>query len=395
MISETTASHAPNLAASAPHLINVFPEQQPDVSVIVVVHNEDEYLKQAFDSILAQDGVQVETVVVCNEPTAASLEIVNAYAAENSGFIVEVQGNTGPSGGRNTGMKLANGRYLMFLDGDDFLEGNQLQQLVQIADQDNLDLVSFDSASYRDDSASDSDWEKFKSYGTMRYKYDKPVPGVELMAQMRLNGEYQTVVWKYLIRRDLALRLGPSPHIMVQRHSDDLFTFSVYLEAARSLHVPLVFHRRRVRAQSLSTAIDQINLNASSDGYLVGYVEALKKVAPLDLPVELFNPIASIVDGLLQAYFRDLAAVNPASRTDIDRLFRKDYPDIFGVILARFIKRYDSQGSANPPTHSGLTAIVIRICERFHIPTARLSRIYRRTAARFAHPLARLKTLAK
>lgn len=312
---------------------------EPDVSIIVVVHNGAEYLTETISSLLAQDG-ELEIIIVDNGSTDNSVAIAQQFAQNSPAVKLIEQQNTGPSGGRNTGMRVATGRYLMFLDDDDALVPHSLHQVVTMADRENLDLCSFDSTPFRDPSATDGNWDKFKDYYTVTNSYERQT-GLALMAQLRQQHEYRAVVWKYLISQELAKKLGTDPHLMVRRHSDELFTFAAFVAAERAAHTPIQVHRRRVRGGSLMTNATTANLTASADGYFAVYVQMLKIISalPSSLTPEVNESVAKIVNDVFLGCLRDRKLLPAKARTDLVSQYR--YHDPLGVSQAIVVRDFE------------------------------------------------------
>ncbi|AMD85183.1 Glycosyltransferase involved in cell wall bisynthesis [Capnocytophaga haemolytica] len=95
-------------------------------SVIIPVYNIADYLPQCIDSVLAQDFQDYEIILVDDGSTDGSSEICDKYVLEYEQIKVIHKENTGPSDARNIGIKNAIGDYIIFLDGDDFWQGNTI-----------------------------------------------------------------------------------------------------------------------------------------------------------------------------------------------------------------------------------------------------------------------------
>ncbi|MCM1063625.1 MAG: bifunctional glycosyltransferase family 2 protein/CDP-glycerol:glycerophosphate glycerophosphotransferase [Eubacterium sp.] len=123
------------------------------VSVIVPVYNVEEYLRDCLDSLLAQtiDHDQMEVLLINDGSTDGSLEICKEYEELFSCFKVFSQVNCGVSSARNCGIRSAKGKYIMFLDGDDFLSRDTLKSVTTFYDKvyNEVDLVTYKMQTYR------------------------------------------------------------------------------------------------------------------------------------------------------------------------------------------------------------------------------------------------------
>ncbi|MDR1953248.1 MAG: glycosyltransferase [Clostridiales Family XIII bacterium] len=102
----------------------------PRVSVIVPVYNAERDLKRCADSILAQTLRELEVVFVDDGSTDGSPAIIDAYAAAHPGRVVAIhKPNEGVSCARNTALRVARGRYIGFVDSDDYIAPDMYERL--------------------------------------------------------------------------------------------------------------------------------------------------------------------------------------------------------------------------------------------------------------------------
>jgi glycosyltransferase involved in cell wall biosynthesis len=113
------------------------------VSVIVPVYNADKYLRQCLDSIINQTFKNVEIICVNDGSTDSSLDILNEYAKKDERIIIVNQKNSGAGIARNNGLEIARGKYISFLDSDDFFEPTMYEQLYDKAETHQADIVLF------------------------------------------------------------------------------------------------------------------------------------------------------------------------------------------------------------------------------------------------------------
>lgn len=109
-----------------------------DISIIIPVYNVEEYIERCILSVCKQsmNNISVECILVNDNSPDKSIDkaksLIESYSGEIMFKIVTHDQNQGLSSARNTGMKNATGKYLFFLDSDDFLEDMCIQELWNI-----------------------------------------------------------------------------------------------------------------------------------------------------------------------------------------------------------------------------------------------------------------------
>jgi len=124
-------------------------------SVIVPVYNGGKTLGRCLDSLLAQNRRDVEILVIDDGSTDESPAIARRYAAENSAVIPLSQPHGGVSRARNRGMEAARGKYITFVDCDDFVVPDYFSRLAQAP---HSDLLVFARQCMGDDEPEDADF---------------------------------------------------------------------------------------------------------------------------------------------------------------------------------------------------------------------------------------------
>lgn len=109
--------------------------RKPLISIIVPVYNVEKYVKQCLESILEQNFSDYEVIVVNDGSTDRSLQICEEIARKDSRIRLFSTENSGVSHARNLGIKEATGKWMMFLDSDDYLVENCLSILEQNIDE--------------------------------------------------------------------------------------------------------------------------------------------------------------------------------------------------------------------------------------------------------------------
>ena len=111
------------------------------ISVIVPVYNVEEYLKECLDSIQCQTYSNIEVILVNDGSTDHSQEICEHYCQQDPRFHLINQANKGLSGARNRGMIESKGELITFVDSDDVIKDDMLEQLIKQVTSDDIDIV--------------------------------------------------------------------------------------------------------------------------------------------------------------------------------------------------------------------------------------------------------------
>ena len=133
------------------------------ISVIIPVYNVEEYLHVCLNSVLKQTYNDFEIICIDDASDDSSLEILKYFEKKDSRIkVLQNDSNKGPGYSRNRGLEIAQGKYISFLDGDDWFSLDAFEILIQKAEQDNLDLLMFKNIVY---------YEEHHDFGFERY-YD-------------------------------------------------------------------------------------------------------------------------------------------------------------------------------------------------------------------------------
>ncbi len=147
----------------------------PKVSVIIPVYNVEEYLRECLDSIINQTLKDIEIICVDDGSTDKSLDMLNFYADIDRRIIVCSQENQGAGAARNRGLKIAKGKYIAFMDPDDFYPDDfVLDELYAAAQNNNVEIVGGSLIEVLPDSKCRCDYclgdgRKFFENGLMNY----------------------------------------------------------------------------------------------------------------------------------------------------------------------------------------------------------------------------------
>lgn len=111
------------------------------ISIIIPVYNIEKYIGECLESLLVQTFTDFEIICVNDGSQDHSLDILNEYSAKDSRIKIITKPNGGSGSARNRGLEEAQGKYVQFLDGDDYFESQMLEKLYNLAETNQADIA--------------------------------------------------------------------------------------------------------------------------------------------------------------------------------------------------------------------------------------------------------------
>ena len=104
----------------------------PEVSVIIPVYNSEKYVEKCICSVMAQTLPELEIIIINDGSIDESGKILRKLAQKDSRIILLEQENKGVAAARNLGVEKATGKYLTFVDGDDYLQEDYIEKMSSV-----------------------------------------------------------------------------------------------------------------------------------------------------------------------------------------------------------------------------------------------------------------------
>lgn len=222
------------------------------LSIIVPIYNVAPYLRKCVDSLLTQDIADYEIILVDDGSTDNSGAIADELTAypqplpKRRGVLMKVihQENKGLSAARNTGIAVAQGEYIMFVDSDDYLQPNVLGVLMEQIERDKLDVLRFRYQNVRESG------EAFVPHEGMKVDYNDycrvPTDGLSFLTD-RVG--IQCYAWQFVVSATLCKKELFTPGIYFE---DTDWTPRMLLHAKRVASTELVVYNYLWREGSIT-----------------------------------------------------------------------------------------------------------------------------------------------
>lgn len=210
------------------------------LSIIVPIYNVEQYLRKCVESLLTQDldPAEYEIILVDDGSPDNCPAICDEYAqtlhpsrGSRKGANIKVihQPNGGLSAARNSGLKVAEGKYVQFVDSDDYLQPNVLRGLVEQMEHEDLDVLRFDYQNVRQVSEKERGNEKYEVLEPNKTprNIDRCTDVVDGITYLNTRMGYACYAVMYVIRRSLLV--GENSPI-TNHQSQIFFTEGIHFE---------------------------------------------------------------------------------------------------------------------------------------------------------------------
>lgn len=223
--------------------------QSKKISIIIPVYNTVNYLERCLDSVVSQTYRNMEIICVDDGSTDGSERIVDEFAARDNRVIAIHQDNGGESNARNTGLKIAGGDYIGFMDCDDWIDPDMYETLAKALEDADADMAI--AGFYRE----------FEEDGRrITVQNEKPVAPKAFDGQMLLRYLYErdayrtfAYIWDKLYKREVIYDGAGEPLLFdesMKLGGDVLYLAQCALNTKRAVYVDRTFYHYLQRIDS-------------------------------------------------------------------------------------------------------------------------------------------------
>lgn len=238
-------------------------DEKPLISVIIACYNIAEYIGRCLDSVLAQTYENLEIIVVDDGSTDDSGAICDKYATDDSRIKVIHKENQGLGPARNSGMKIATGEYIAFVDGDDFIEPYMYECMMASIKNYNVQLAV---CRYRE-VCSDDVYKKEKS----PIEHDICIMSRDELLYYLIaeddSYKIQNAAWNKLYHRDLIANLS----FPARRYEDIVYTTCAFSMAESGVYIDTALYNYVTDRQG--SIMNNSSMDSIMNELLVAYKE--------------------------------------------------------------------------------------------------------------------------
>ena len=225
------------------------------ISIIIPVFNLDIYIGECIESLQKQTLQDFELILVDDCSVDKSVFVIDSYMQKDNRIkLIKLEENMGAGYARNKGLDIAKGKYLLFLDGDDFFRDDMLEKLYMACESQNAD-VAVCNLYYYDNETHIS----VKHDEIQHYDIQEKVENVFVLSDIP-DCAFQfmhEIAWNKMFLREFVMNTGVE--FQCQHNANDqFFVFANLLEARRIVMLPeaLVYYRQNITGQ-LSQSVAQ------------------------------------------------------------------------------------------------------------------------------------------
>lgn len=216
------------------------------ISVIVAIYNVDEYLVECIESIIRQTYKNIEIILVDDGSEDTSGKICDEFASKDNRIVVVHKENGGLVSARKAGLQIASGAYIGFVDGDDYIEPDMYEVLIQMLESTSSDMVH--SGYY------ESNKREVKLADAC---LDVPKNRNSLVRSILCDDGITPSIWSKVFKREVIQQAYQEVEDASNYGEDMVCLLAVIFLANRMTLISKSFYHYRIRNDSISHKLDR------------------------------------------------------------------------------------------------------------------------------------------
>lgn len=206
------------------------------ISIIIPVYNVEKYIKICIESVINQTYKNLEILVINDGTKDKSFEIIESYLGDKRIKVINREKNSGIAVTRNIGISQATGEYIFFIDADDYLEINAIENLIEALNDE--DIIGGNFFYY-------DEIKKNKTENIIKNDENSLMDSKKYF----FNQASEIVVWNKLYRRSFLIEnnLKFTEGII---HEDEEFSFNCYISSSKVKYIDKITYNYRINREN-------------------------------------------------------------------------------------------------------------------------------------------------
>ncbi len=192
------------------------------ISVIIPIYNSEKYLTKSIESVINQSYSNLEIILINDGSTDNSISLCQKYMTRDKRVVFIDKANEGVSKSRNLGIDISHGQYLMFIDSDDYIDKNYIQDMFNYLEEKEFDAVISGANLVNDKGIIIS--ENLYSKNNKQIYFDEIIEDI-------INTIYFCPCWKTLVSKDLIIDNNIKFNSNLKYGEDFMFSFNILKNA--------------------------------------------------------------------------------------------------------------------------------------------------------------------
>ena len=252
------------------------------VSIIIPVYNVEQYLNKCIESIINQTYPNIEVILIDDGSTDLSGKICDNYAKKDCRIKVIHKKNEGVSCARNDGVKSSKGKYVLFIDSDDYIDIDAIEKMIEEIDKDEIIKISHRLV------RNNRIIKCISNNGTFsKVDYIKKV----------LIGDIGGHSWGYLLKKDIIDNLYFDERTSCME--DTLFIINCILKAERIKCINTTFYNHVINDNGITASVNRIERNINDYMYSLNEIEKVLDKAGFEYKNDILEKRLRLIESEL------------------------------------------------------------------------------------------------
>lgn len=258
------------------------------LSIIIPVYNCGKYIQDCLDSILKQDNTNIEILIINDGSTDDSKQIVSTYENKFYNFKYFEQANHGVSYSRNIGINNSKGKYIFFIDADDFITDGAINYLLNLIEGNFFEFATFGYQRSNIENIYNED-----------FIY---VSKEEMINNIHFNPKIAGYLWNKIFLRTIIDKNNIHFNEKIKIREDELFILEYLKSAERCIKSDFILYNYRYNPSSITNSISSKKRINEIISYINIYMCVYDdKFFPLSVKYDIYR---EMIKGILHKYFK-------------------------------------------------------------------------------------------